>query len=155
MTPLHWFFWKKLCSSGGTDIVQLLISHGADVSARDKMGNSPLMYAVAESKIPTGVLRMLFDHAGQNTDLSQVFSYVDTSQDAKNEHFKAISFMNGRPLFFQILSHWHEFDVQDMLERDPSLAHLRGPAANLIGNVTALHVACKNNLVRESLQSFK
>jgi len=43
-TPLH-----HACYSGGGALVELLLSHGADVSARDKMGGTPLHIACAES----------------------------------------------------------------------------------------------------------
>lgn len=41
-TPL-----MEAASAGHTDIVRLLIAHGADVNAQSSSGNTPLMYACA------------------------------------------------------------------------------------------------------------
>ncbi len=59
-TPL-----MEAASAGHTDIVRLLIAHGADVNAQSSSGNTPLMYACAGGH--EEVVRVLLE-AGANVE---------------------------------------------------------------------------------------
>ena len=64
-TPL-----MEAASAGHTDIVRLLIAHGADVNAQSSSGNTPLMYACAGGH--EDVVRVLLE-AGAHVGVSMVF----------------------------------------------------------------------------------
>ena len=61
-TPL-----MEAASAGHTDIVRLLIAHGADVNAQSSSGNTPLMYACAGGH--EDVVRVLLE-AGAHVEVS-------------------------------------------------------------------------------------
>jgi ankyrin repeat protein len=54
-TPLH-----AAAEKGHTDILSLLLKHGADVNVRDLIGNTPLHQASVQGKVGAG--RFLLDH---------------------------------------------------------------------------------------------
>ena len=62
-TPL-----MEAASAGHTDIVRLLIAHGADVNAQSSSGNTPLMYECARGH--EDVVRVLLE-AGVNVEVSR------------------------------------------------------------------------------------
>ena len=62
-TPL-----MEAASAGHTDIVRLLIAHGADVNAQSSSGNTPLMYACAGGH--EDVVRVLLE-AGAHVEVSR------------------------------------------------------------------------------------
>ena len=64
-TPL-----MEAASAGHTDIVRLLIAHGADVNAQSSSGNTPLMYACAGGH--EDVVRVLLE-AGAHVEVSIFF----------------------------------------------------------------------------------
>ena len=63
-TPL-----MEAASAGHTDIVRLLIAHGADVNAQSSSGNTPLMYACAGGH--EDVVRVLLE-AGAHVEVSNI-----------------------------------------------------------------------------------
>lgn len=61
-TPLHFAIYY-----GFSDIVQLLIDHGADTNLPNQRGNTPLFLAVYNSNRNQKICRMILDHGGVQT----------------------------------------------------------------------------------------
>jgi len=77
-TPL-----MEAASAGHTDIVRLLIAHGADVNAQSSSGNTPLMYACAGGH--EEVVRVLLE-AGANVEVHNENGHTPLMEAASAGH---------------------------------------------------------------------
>jgi len=77
-TPL-----MEAASAGHTDIVRLLIAHGADVNAQSSTGNTPLMYACAGGH--EEVVRVLLE-AGANVEVHNENGHTPLMEAASAGH---------------------------------------------------------------------
>lgn len=87
-----WVPLMAAVNSGNLEIVQLLVSAGANLESYDNQGNTPLMYAFYDNKDNTEIVKFLLS-LNVNTEVMNSSELTPLILAALNNHWKAIGLL--------------------------------------------------------------